>query len=126
MTKTLLFRSFIALVFVNAVITMFVHQRWIRGVSNAVNAAPQATVESQPHWSLGLRFLFRFFCCYWLLSALPTPNRVSVFDPIPGARTAFAPYRAIWRAMSPWVAVHLFHVTGRAAMFPSHSADSAI
>jgi len=35
MTKTL-FRSFIVLVFVNAVITMFVHQRWIQGVSNGV------------------------------------------------------------------------------------------
>ena len=36
MTKTQLFRSFIVLVFVNSVITMFVHQRWIQGVSNGV------------------------------------------------------------------------------------------
>ena len=36
MTKTQLIRSFAVLVFVNAVITMFVQQRWIQGVSNGV------------------------------------------------------------------------------------------
>jgi hypothetical protein len=51
--------------------------------TTAVNVDSGTSAEPSVQWSLGLTTAFRFFCCYWLLSALLTPNRVSVLDPIP-------------------------------------------
>jgi uncharacterized membrane protein YphA (DoxX/SURF4 family) len=79
-------------------------------------------------WSLPLRIVFRFFCCYLLLTALPMPSRVSIVDPIPGARAALRPvYQGIWRVLSPWAAVNIFHLSGTATTyFPTGSTDTTL
>jgi hypothetical protein len=69
-------------------------------------------------WSLGARILFRFFFCFLLLSALPMQSRVSILDPIPGARTALRPvHQDVWRAISPWAAINIFNVSGSATRY---------
>src|SRR5215208_2840902 len=79
-------------------------------------------------WSLPLRIVFRFFCCYLLLTALPMPSRVSIVDPIPGARVALRPiYQVIWRVLSPWAAINIFHLSGKATTyFPTGSTDTTL
>jgi uncharacterized membrane protein YphA (DoxX/SURF4 family) len=79
-------------------------------------------------WSLGRRIVFRFFCWYLLFSALPMASRVSLVDPIPGARVALRPiYQDIWRAFSPWAAIHIFNLSGRATTyFPTGSTDTTL
>lgn len=82
----------------------------------------------QPVWSPGLRFLFRFFFCYWIFAAvLPTPHHVSLLGEIPGARPLLRPYVRLWRAIDPWVAIHVFHLSGKATTwFPTGVSDIAL
>ncbi|MBV8846378.1 MAG: hypothetical protein JO307_26530 [Bryobacterales bacterium] len=77
-----------------------------------VQAVPTEETVVQP-WPLSSRILFRFFCCYWLLYALPDGARKSVLDRIPGNQLLIQ----MWRVVVPWVAIHVFHVTGRAANY---------
>ena len=96
--------------------------------STALPLAPQASAEERVGWSLGLRVAFRFLCCYWILCALPTRGRVSIFDPIPGATVALRPvYQDVWRAICPWIAIHIFHLSGKATTYvPTGSADTTL
>jgi hypothetical protein len=85
--------------------------------------APAATGS----WGFAHRILFRFVCCYWLLYALPEGGRISILYNIPGAQFVAQPYVKMWRAVVPWVAVHVFHVSGRAATyFPTGSGDTTL
>ena len=83
--------------------------------------------QAQRPWPAALRILFRFVCCYWVLYALPDSGRVNIFYEIPGASYVFKPYVSLCHAVTPWVAVHLFHVTGRAATyFRTGSGDTTL
>ncbi|PWT91933.1 MAG: hypothetical protein C5B56_03095 [Proteobacteria bacterium] len=94
------------------------------------DVAVQPLVEapaSDRAWSLTQRILFRFFCCYWLLYALPESGRVWIFGSVPGIDTVMKPYTKMWHAVVPWVAIHIFHVTGRpATYFPTGSGDTTL
>jgi hypothetical protein len=87
----------------------------------AVQSVPQQ-VEAARRWSLAQRVLFRFVGCYWLLYTLPGP-----LTTIPGAQFVFRPYLEMWHGIVPWVATHVFFVTGRAATyFPTGSGDTTL
>jgi len=80
-----------------------------------------------PPWSLARRIFFRFICCYWVLYALPEGGRVWILSAVPGAELVMKPYTAMWHALVPWVAIRVFHVTGRAATyFPTGSGDTTL
>ncbi len=92
----------------------------------AVQIAP-VPVETTQTWSLPLRVGFRFAACYWLLYAFPEPGRSDILDNIPGASYVTQWYVAMWHAIVPWIAVHVFHVTGRpATYFPTGSGDTTL
>lgn len=78
-------------------------------------------------WPLWRRVVFRFLFCYWVLYALPESGRISLVGWIPGTRYLVQPYVAFWHAIVPWVAIHIFHVTGRAATyFRTGSGDTTL
>ena len=86
-------------------------------------AAPPAV-----RWPLARRLVFRFFFCYWLLYGLPSgPGRVNIVVFIPGASYVTRYWVNLWQALIPWVAIHVFGVTGRAATyFRTGSGDTTL
>lgn len=100
------------------------------------DVAVQPTAESSQvpepvRWSFAHQLAFRFFCCYWLLYALPERGRVSIFrllDIIPKAGSwLIQPYISIWHTVAPWVATRFFHVTGQpATYFRTGSGDTTL
>jgi hypothetical protein len=60
-------------------------------------------------WSLAHRIAFRFAFCYLVLYCMPEPGRVSV----PGISLIAQPYVSLWHAITPWVAIHFFHLSAR-------------
>jgi hypothetical protein len=91
----------------------------------ALQPLPQQAEAVTP-WSLPRRVLFRFLFCYWLLYGLPESGRVNVLGSIPGSQFAIK-YVNLWHAIVPWVATHVFHVTGRAATyFVTGSGDTTL
>jgi hypothetical protein len=75
-------------------------------------------------WPLTRRLVFRFFFCYWILYALPEGGRVSL---IPAGEAIFKPYTKLVHTVAPWVAVHVFHVSGQpATYFPTGSGDTTL
>jgi hypothetical protein len=90
-------------------------------VQPIVDAAPSPTPE---RWTLARRLAFRFFCCYWMLYALPEGGRVSL---VPFGETLFKWWEKIWHAFAPWVATRFFHVSGQpATYFPTGSGDTTL
>ena len=90
------------------------------------DAAVQPIAEPQQpaRWSLAHRLAFRFFCCYWILYALPEPGRVGL---IPFGDFLFKPYGKLWHALAPWVATHVFHIAGApATYFRTGSGDTTL
>lgn len=85
------------------------------------DAAPAALPE---RWSFARRLAFRFFCCYWLLYALPEGGRVSL---IPFDDVTMKWWEKMWHAVVPWVATRVFGVTGQpATYFPTGSGDTTL
>jgi hypothetical protein len=93
-----------------------------------------ASPSAQPHprqdpaaWSLAHRVFFRFIGIYFLLYALPSPGRASIFTSVPFGAMVFRWYGSLWRAICPWVGSHVFHLTGRAiTYFPTGSGDTTL
>jgi hypothetical protein len=79
-------------------------------------------------WNLASRSGFRFAFCYWLLYCLPNSNgRYSLADLLPGAHYFKHPYLWFWHKLTPWVAQHLFHLSGaRITYFPTGSGDTTL
>jgi hypothetical protein len=88
------------------------------------DAAVQPVPETPVRWSLGRRLAFRFFCCYWLLYALPERGRATL---VPDEEVLFKWWERIVHTVVPWVAIHVFHVTGQpATYFPTGSGDTTL
>ncbi|MBV8507221.1 MAG: hypothetical protein JOZ11_15605, partial [Alphaproteobacteria bacterium] len=86
--------------------------------------APPADVR----WHPLTRVLFRFAFVYWLLYCWPGTGRSSLLDAIP-----WLPYQvttwleAPWRALCPWVAVHVFGLSGPVTQYhPTGSGDTTL
>ncbi len=87
-----------------------------------VEASP-ALAEPE-RWSLARRFAFRFFCCYWLLYAVPEGGRVSF---LPFGDFLFKWWENGVHAVMPRIAIRIFHVTGQpATYFPTGSGDTTL
>lgn len=91
----------------------------------AVQPVQDAVPTPEPErWSLARRLAFRFFCCYWLLYALPESGRVSL---VPEADVVFKWWEKMWHVAVPWVATRVFHITGQpATYFPTGSGDTTL
>jgi uncharacterized membrane protein YphA (DoxX/SURF4 family) len=76
--------------------------------SVAEMAASERLPIEQSRWNPITRIIFRFVCAYWVLYSLPANGRVSFLGIVPGARF----YHQLWRAIVPWVAIHVFHLRG--------------
>src|ERR1700685_4614946 len=85
-------------------------------------------MENTAPWSIGRRIVFRFVCCYLLLYMAPDPpGRLDLIDVIPGGAYIANVYGGVWDKLIPWVAVHIFHVGGKAATyFPTGSGDTTL
>jgi hypothetical protein len=96
-------------------------------VSNAVSAAqPLSTEESEgPRWSTLRRLGFRFVCIFVLLAV---GNNYEPWMVIPGINSILS--SAVVTPLSKaaqWVAIHLFHVAGIAAIpHPTDSRDTVL
>lgn len=58
---------------------------------------------------------------------MPDTGRVSLLQMFPGAQYLVQPYIKLWHAMCPWVAIHVFHLSGRpATYFRTGSGDTTL
>jgi hypothetical protein len=96
-----------------------------------------ATVLSTPdtntseRWSLLNRILFRFAFVYLIFYCWPYGGKMSVFDAIPnfgvGSMNLTKLMEVPWRALCPWVAVHIFHLHGAVTQYhPTGSGDTTL
>ena len=73
-------------------------------------------------WSLPHRLLFRFLFAYLVLYIAPT-----LVNSVPGISKLTGFYFRGWRAMVPWVAIHVFHLSGQpTTYFPTGSGDTTL
>lgn len=95
----------------------------------ALQAATEPTVGrvAESKWSLGHRIFFRFLFSYFVLYCLPDDGRVSVVNAIPKSDFLANKYIALWHAICPWVAIHIFHLSGEpVTYFPTGSGDTTL
>lgn len=92
--------------------------------------APAAETSPAPaphNWNLALRILFRFTFCYFVLYTAPEPGRVDLLNSVPGLDKLGKFYVQGWHALVPWVAIHVFHLSGRpTTYFPTGSGDTTL
>jgi len=83
-------------------------------------AAPLSSPDAAPSasWSLLKRIVFRLVCCYFILYNLPMAGHVNLLDAIPGIPWISAKYMHLWHAIVPWVAIHVFHLSGPVTVYP--------
>jgi hypothetical protein len=80
-----------------------------------------------PPWSLSKRILFRFVCSYFVLYCMPGSGRVNVLGVIPGAGTVIRPWNQLIHAICPWIAIHIFHLSGKpTTYFLTGSGDTTL
>ena len=80
----------------------------------AVQPAAEPLRQSRPPGPLPDRLAFRFCCCR-LLYALHESGRVNVLRAFPGGGIMAKPYIDLWHTICPWVAIDIFHLSGRPA-----------
>jgi uncharacterized membrane protein YphA (DoxX/SURF4 family) len=86
--------------------------------------APKAIVKQ---WNLVERVLFRFVFCYFVLYTWPAAGRVSLYHKIPWGRDITTWASQPLQALVPWIATHVFGVTGMAATyFSTGSGDTTL
>ncbi len=85
-------------------------------------------IPANAPWSLAHRIVFRFVCCYLLLYMAPDPpGRVDLVQAIPGGEWLANAFGGLWHKLVPWVAIHIFHLTGKATTyFPTGSGDTTL
>src|SRR5436190_3393437 len=93
-----------------------------------VEPSPAIVAEAPRAWSLLQRIAFRFVAAYFILYNLPSPGHADLLRTIPGGAWVFAPYVKMWRAFVPWVATHVFTLSGPATVYPAvnGSGDSTL
>jgi hypothetical protein len=91
-------------------------------MGQAVQTAPALSLDLQeaglPQWSLAKRIAFRFVCSYFVLYNLPMMGHVNLLDAIPGVPWLSAKYIHVWHTIVPWVAIHVFHLSGPVTVYP--------
>ena len=93
----------------------------------AAAAVPEAGPPAPARWSLAHRLLFRFAFCYFALYMAPEGGRVDLISSIPGLFKVTRFYVNGWHALLPWIAIHVFHLSGRpTTYFPTGSGDTTL
>jgi uncharacterized membrane protein YphA (DoxX/SURF4 family) len=84
--------------------------------------------QSAAPWSLAHRIVFRFVCCYLFLYMAPDPpGRLDLVEVIPGGSFVANAYGGLWHKLVPWVAIHVFHLSGKATTyFLTGSGDTTL
>ena len=106
-------------------------------MSSPATALSIPDTHASARWSLSARVLFRFAFVYLILYCWPYAGKVNLFTAIPGFlfsaanEYAFAALtqlmEAPWRALCPWVAVHVFHLHGAVTQYhPTGSGDTTL
>jgi hypothetical protein len=101
---------------------------------NLTSSVP--STHTPERWSLLNRVLFRFAFAYLTLYCWPEAGRTSLLDAIPnvllGALNDSGQgitklIQAPFHALSPWVAIHIFHLTGPVTKYhPTGSGDTTL
>src|SRR4051812_38404585 len=96
--------------------------------ANPIPAAAELSETTLPaRWSILHRVLFRFVCCYLVLYCMPENGRVNILSGIPGGQFVAQPVTNLWHAICPWVAIHVFGLSGRpTTYFPTGSGDTTL
>ena len=91
-------------------------------------AQPQIAPEQDAVvWSPALRLAFRFAFSYFILYAAPEGGRTSALYRVPGLSKVYTSYIHGWHVLLPWVAIHLFHLSGQATTyFPTGSGSTTL
>lgn len=88
---------------------------------------PPVQSDEGARWHPAKRMLFRFVFCYFVLYAWPESGRVDFLNALPGGDSVSDWLNKPMHAIVPWIATHLFHVTGEAATyFPTGSGDTTL
>jgi hypothetical protein len=72
-----------------------------------------------PPWNLPKRIAFRLACSYLMLYNLPMMGHVNLLDAIPGVPWLSEKYIRVWHTIVPWVAIHLFKLSGPVTVYPA-------
>jgi hypothetical protein len=85
-------------------------------------------------WTYVQKFLFRFFCCLFVIYTFPFPlNFLTYFmDPDSGATPKFLgwyfkifdTYNNLWHVIIPWLGDHLLHLKNHITIFSNGSGDT--
>ena len=90
--------------------------------SAVIEPISPVTAPQPVPWSFAVRALFRFWFCYFCLYALPI-----LLDLPPKSDVIFGFYDQAWKAICPWVATNIFHLSGRVVTyFPTGSGDTTL
>jgi hypothetical protein len=94
------------------------------GTSPVRDSQPEAKFASgapaagQERWSVASLVAFRFAFAYLILYCWPGTGRVNLLDAMPFIPDAVTEWLATpWRALSPWAAVHVFHMSGSVTQY---------
>jgi len=80
----------------------------------AAHVEDNPQLAAPPSWSLAQRILFRFVFAYLTLYNVPLAGNL-----IPGMRFLANAYNRLWHFIAPWVAIHIFHLSGPATVYPA-------
>jgi hypothetical protein len=72
-----------------------------------------------PSWNLPKRIAFRFAFSYLMLYNLPMMGHVNLLEAIPGVSWLSEKYIRVWHVIVPWVAIHLFKLSGPVTVYPA-------
>jgi hypothetical protein len=91
-------------------------------MGQAVQTAPALAFTpaeaALPEWSLPKRIVFRLVCSYLILYNLPMMGHVNLLEAIPGVPWLSQKYIRLWHVIVPWVAIHVFHLSGPVTVYP--------
>lgn len=88
---------------------------------------PEEQTPPSARWSPLTRIGFRFAFCYLLLWCSPATGNVWLLDTIPILKMLSIPWVWLWHHITPWTAIHLFHLQGqRVTYFPTGSGDTTL
>ena len=85
----------------------------------ALTDVPAIDQSPSPQWNLARRIAFRFVCAYLILYNLPMAGHTDLLGVIPGMSWFSEKYVQFWRAIVPWVAIHVFHLSGPVTVYPA-------
>jgi hypothetical protein len=88
------------------------------------NVAPAPRLPTAP-WTLPQRISFRFVCCYFVFYI--ASNIVPLAADVLPVSWLTDSWNAVWHKLVPWVAIHMFHLSGKATMyFDTGSGDTTL